>query len=65
METKKIEVNYYILNGINGTFSTININAKPDMTPSDIFYAILKKHKKDKNITELKLLDCEKLKSGL
>lgn len=62
---KKIEVNYYILNGILGTHNTIFINAKPDMTPSDIFDRVRKKHKGDRNIVELKLLDWEKLKSEL
>ena len=62
---KKIEINYYILNGISGTFNTIYITAKSDMVISDVFDLIRRKHKKDKNIIELKLLDIEKLKSKL
>ena len=62
---KKIEVSYYILNGIGGTFNTININAKPDMIISDVFDAVRRKHKNDKNIIEIRLLDVEKLKSEL
>jgi len=62
---KKIEVSYYILNGIGGTFNTININAKPDMTISLVFDAVRRKHKNDKNIIEIRLLDVEKLKSEL
>ena len=65
METKKIEVNYYILDGISGDFNTIFIKAKPGMTPSNIFDLVRRKHKKDRNIIELKLLDWEKLKSEL
>jgi len=62
---KKIEVSYYILNGIGGTFNTIHINAKPDMTISLAFDAVRRKHKNDKNIIEIRLLDVEKLKSEL
>ena len=62
---KRIEVSYYILNNILGTFNTININAKPDMTISLVFDAVRRKHKNDKNIIEIRLLDVEKLKSEL
>jgi len=65
MEEKKIEVNYYILDGISGTFNIIYVNAKPDMTISDVFDLVRRKHKNDKNIIELKLIDWEKLKSEL
>jgi len=62
---KRIEVSYYILNSILGTFNTIHINAKPDMIISDVFDAVRRKHKNDKNIIEIRLLDVEKLKSEL
>ena len=62
---KRIEVSYYILNSILGTFNTIHINAKPDMTISLVFDAVRRKHKNDKNIIEIRLLDVEKLKSEL
>jgi len=62
---KRIEVSYYILNSILGTFNTIHINAKPDMTISIVFDAVRRKHKNDKNIIEIRLLDVEKLKSEL
>jgi len=62
---KRIEINYYILNGILGTHNTIFINAKPDMTISLVFDAVRRKHKNDKNIIEIRLLDVEKLKSEL
>ena len=62
---KKIEVSYYILNGIGSVFNTIHINAKPDMTISLVFDAVRRKHKNDKNIIEIRLLDVEKLKSEL
>ena len=65
METKKIEVSYYILNGIGATFDTIFIKAKPDMTISDIFDLVRQKYKKDKNIVELKLIDWKQIKSEL
>lgn len=64
METKKIEVSYYILNGISGKFDTIFIKAKPDMTPSDIFDIVRRKHKNDKNIIKIELLDLEILKQN-
>jgi len=62
---KKIEVSYYILNGIGGTFNTININAKPDMIISDVFDAVRRKHKNDKNIIEIRLLDVENIKGQI
>ena len=62
---KKIEVSYYILNGIGGTFNTININAKPDMTISLVFDAVRRKHKNDKNIIEIRLLDVENIKGQI
>lgn len=65
MDEKKIEVSYFILNGIGGTFNTIYINAKPDMTISDVFDAIRRKHKHDKNIIKLELLNIDQLKSEL
>jgi len=61
----KIEISYYILNGIGGTFSQIFITPKPDMTISDAFDLVRRKHKNDKNITEIRLLDVEILKSEL
>ncbi len=61
----KIEVNYYILNGINGTFNTIPITPKPDMTISDVFDLVRRKHKNDKNIIKIELLDVSKLKEEL
>ncbi len=61
----KTEINYYILNGIGGTFNTILITPKPDMTISDIFDLVRRKHKKDKNIIKIELLDLNKLKSEL
>ena len=61
----KLEINYYILNGIGSVFNTIHINAKPDMTISLAFDAVRRKHKNDKNIIEIRLLDVEKLKSDL
>lgn len=65
MNDKRIQINYYILNGIMGTHNTIFIKAKPDMTISDVFDLVRRKHKKDKNIVELKLIDWEQLKSEL
>ena len=65
MEEKKIEVSYYVLNGICGDFNTIFIKPKPDMTISDVFDLVRRKHKKDKNIVELKLIDWEQIKSEL
>lgn len=65
MDEKKIEVNYYILNGIGGVFNSINITPKPDMTISDIFDLVRRKYKKDKNIVELKLIDWKQIKSEL
>jgi len=62
---KKIEVSYYILNGIGGEFNTININAKPDMTISLVFDAVRRKHKNDKNIIEIRLLDVENIKGQI
>jgi len=62
---EKMEINYYILNGIGGTFNTIFITPKPDITISDIFDRVRAKHKKDKNITEIRLIDVNKLKSEL
>ena len=61
----KIEVNYYLLNGLLGTFNFILVTPKPDMTISDAFDLVRKKHKNDKNITEIRLLDVEQLKSEL
>ncbi len=61
----KIEINYYILNGIGGVFNSILITPKPDMTISDVFDLVRRKHKKDKNIVELKLIDWEQIKSEL
>ncbi len=61
----KIKVNYYILNGINGTFNQFFLTPKPDMTISDVFDAVRRKYKNDKNITKIELLDVEKLKSEL
>lgn len=63
MNDKRIQVDYYILNGIGGAFNSINITAKPDMTISSIFDLVRRKHKKDKNIIKIELLDIEKLKS--
>lgn len=65
MTANKIEVSYYILIGINGKFDTVYITAKPDMTTSDIFDLVRRKHKKDKNIIEIRLLDVDKLKEEL
>lgn len=65
MDEKKIEVSYYILNGIGGTFNTVYITAKPDMEISDVFDLVRRKHKNDKNIIKIELLDIEKLKSEL
>ncbi len=65
METKKIQISYYILNGINGTFSQFFIIPKPDMTISDVFDLVRRKHKNDKNITKIELLDVDALKSEL
>jgi len=62
---KKIEVNYFILNGISGEFNTINITQKPDMTISDIFDFVRRKHKNDKNIIKIELLDIDKLNNEL
>ena len=62
---KRIEVSYYILNNILGTFNTININAKPDMIISDVFDAVRRKHKNDKNIIEIRLLDVENIKGQI
>ena len=62
---KKIEISYYLLNGIGGTLNTIYITPKPDMTISDAFDLVRKKHKNDKNITEIRLLDVEQLRSEL
>ena len=62
---EKILINYYILNGINGTFNQFFITPKPGMTISDVFDKVRMKHKNDKNIIEIRLLDCEKLKSEL
>ncbi len=61
----KIEVNYYILNGIMGTHNVIFITPKPDMEISDVFDAVRRKYKNDKNITKIELLDLNKLKSEL
>ena len=61
----KIEVNYYILNGIMGAHNVIFITPKPGMTISDVFDAVRRKYKNDKNITKIELLDLEKLKEGL
>ncbi len=61
----KIEVSYYILNGINGMFNTILITPKPDMTISDVFDLVRRKHKNDKNITKIELLDLNRLKEEL
>ena len=62
---KKIEVSYYILNGIGSVFNTIHINAKPDMTISLVFDAVRRKHKNDKNIIEIRLLDVENIKGQI
>ena len=62
---KRIEVSYYILNNILGTFNTIHINAKPDMTISIVFDAVRRKHKNDKNIIEIRLLDVENIKGQI
>ena len=64
---KKIEVSYYVLNGIKGTFNTIYINPVhfSNITISDVFDLVRRKHKNDKNIIEIKLLDVNKLKSEL
>ncbi len=48
-----------------GTHNIIFITPKPDMTVSDVFDAVRRKHKNDKNITKIELLDVEKLKSEL
>ena len=65
-ELKKIEVNYYLRSGsVAGFFNTIFIDAKPGMTSSDIFDIVRRKHKKDKHIWYIKLLDLDKLKSDL
>ncbi len=62
----KIEVSYHIRTGkIYGEFNTILITPKPDMTISDVFDAVRRKHKNDKNITKIELLDLEKLKDEL
>lgn len=64
-EKKKIQINYYILNGISGVFNSINVTAKPDMTISDVFDLVRRKYKNDKNIIEIQLLDINKLKAEL
>jgi len=62
---KKIEINYYLLNGIGGIYNTIHINAKPDMTISDVFDKVRQKHKSEKDIIEIRLLDVKRLKAEL
>ena len=65
-ELNKIEVNYYLRSGsVAGFFNTIFIDAKPGMTSSDILNIVLRRHKKDKNIWYIKLLDLDKLNSEL
>ena len=56
-ELNKIEISYFIRRGVHGKFDKIFINRKPDMTPSDVFDIVRRRHKKDKNITELRLID--------
>lgn len=66
METKKIEVSYFIRTGkIYSEFSTIFINAKPDITISDAFDAVRRKHKNCKDLWQILLMDVDKLKSEL
>ena len=67
METKpKIEVSYNIRTGkIYSEFNTILITPKPDMTISEVFDIVRRKHKNDKDIIKIELLDVNKLKAEL